>query len=94
MPPVDAVSILQVGSSLGFAGLVWYLLAVRDPKLESTRQGERSAMLKSLESIHTTNREERKEWSDTINKISERSHETAKAGLQELAELRLDLKKD
>lgn len=98
----DPVSLLQVGSSLGFAGLVWYLLAVRDPKAAEVRTKERKEVaeaqakereiiMQRFATMDAQHREERKEWAATMDRISERSSEAAKAGHTVALQLSKDL---
>lgn len=83
----DPVSLIQVGSSLGFAGLAWYLIVVRDPKMAKENAEERERMFDRITALESQHRDERNEWSQMMNTVSERSAKTAQDGHKAASEL-------
>lgn len=83
---VAATSWLQSVSSLGFAGLVWFLLGVREPRREKELAKEREVTAAMLNEIMSDHREERDGWRDTMNMQGERSRKASEDGHKVAAE--------
>ena len=89
----EPLSLVQSASSITFAGLVFFLLAIRDPKRDKENREEREQCLKSVQEIMSEHRDERDQWRATMDKISERSRENAKDGHQSALELTQQLQR-
>ena len=80
-------------SSLGFAGLVWYLLAVRDPKREEREEQARIRHAQRLDERDAAYKQNLKEVVESIGKRFD-ENTTAKehlvAAVQQLGEKMLD----
>lgn len=90
---LSAASWLQGVSSLGFAGLTWFLLAVRDPKRDKEHREEREGFLESHGKLMIEHRTERDQWRETMNDMNDRSREASAAGHKAASELTTELQR-
>lgn len=90
---VSAASWLQGVSSLGFAGLTWFLLAVRDPKRDKEHREERESFIASNGALMQEHRTERDQWRETMDAMNDRSREAAADGHKAASELTAELRR-